>query len=148
MKVKYYKQETDYSCFPACIRMLLDYQGVKKEEKGLRLLFHTTPLKGGSWPRVKDGLKELNIEFEWGINFSLEELKSLVQQNMPVVVSIDIVFLGGDEHQSHTVVVTEMTDEFVIVHDPERGESMRIDIKQFLEAWSNRGYIAGFIKHK
>lgn len=148
MKVTYHKQETDYSCFPACIRMLLDYHAVKKEEKELRLLSHTTPLKGGSWPRVKDGLKQLNIEFEWGINFSLDELKGLIQHDIPVVVSIDITFFGGDEHQNHTVVVTDVTEEVVIIHDPERGESMQIDAKQFLEAWSDRGYIAGYIKHK
>jgi len=145
MKVVYHKQETDYSCFPACIRMLLDYHGIKKEEKELRLLFHTTPLKGGSWPNVKDGLKQLNINFEWGINFSLEEVKRLIQHDTPVVVSIDIAFFGGDEHQNHTVVVTDI-GEFVIVHDPERGESIQIDIKQFLDAWSNREYIAGYLK--
>ena len=122
MKVNYHKQETDYSCFPACIRMLLDYYGVKKEEKELRLSFHTTPLKGGSWHRVKEGLEQLNIGFNWGINFTLDEVKDLIQKNIPVVVSIDIAFFGGDEHQNHTVVVTEITDEFVVVHDPERGK--------------------------
>ena len=148
MKVTYYKQETDYSCFPACIRMLLDYHDIKKEEKKLRLLFHSTPLKGGSWPRVKDGLKQLNIEFELGINFSLEELKSLIQHNIPVVASIDISFFGGDEHQNHTVVVTDVSNEFVTVHDPERGENIEIDVKQFSESWSERGRIAGYIKSK
>ena len=68
--------------------------------------------------------------------------------NIPVVVSIDIAFFDGDEHQNHTVVATDITNEFVIVHDPERGEGIQIDIKQFLDAWSNRGYIAGYIKLK
>jgi len=111
-------------------------------------LFHATPLKGGSWPSVKDGLKQLNINFEWCINFPLEEVKRLIQHDMPVVVSIDIAFFGGDEHQNHTVIVTAITDEFVLVHDPERGESIQIDIKHFLDAWSNREYIAGYIELK
>ncbi len=125
--------------------MILDYYGIKKEERELRLLFKATPLKGGSWPHVKQGLRQLNIEFNWGINLTLEELKDLIKRATPVVVSIDIVFFGGDEHQNHTVVVTDMSDEFVIVHDPERGENIRVDIKQFLEAWSERNNIAGHI---
>ncbi len=49
----------------------------------------------------------LNIGFDWDVNFTLDGVKDLIKRGIPVVVSIDIVFFGGDEHQNHTVVVTE-----------------------------------------
>ncbi len=34
----YYKQETEYSCMAACLRMVLEHLGVVKTEKELRVL--------------------------------------------------------------------------------------------------------------
>lgn len=142
MKVPYYKQEFPWSCFPACIRMLLEFYGIKKGENELRTLLKSTLYSGGSWFLVEAGLESLGLHFYYSINFSLEELKALIRNETPVIVSLKL----SQMHPNHTVVVTDVTNEFIITNDPEKGENTKIDPKQFLEAWSARGYIAGYIK--
>lgn len=122
--------------------MLLDYYGIKEEERTLRSLLKVTPYKAGDWFFVELGLESIGLHFYWSYGFSFDELKELVKNNTPVIVSLKF----SAKHSNHTVVVTDVTNEFVTIHDPERGENIKIDVKQFLEAWSNRGYITGYLK--
>lgn len=140
MIVPFYKQELRWSCFAACVRMLLGYYGIKKGERELRLLSRTT-LKGSEWFYVELGLESLGLHFYLARGFSLNELKELIENGIPVIVSLK--FPG---HPNHTVVATEVTDKFITVHDPERGANMQIDTEQFLEAWKKRENRTGFIK--
>ena len=141
MLVPYHKQEVWFSCFAACIRMILEYHGIKKSERELRVLSKITPKDGGFWPFIELGLESLGLHFYWGYNFSLDELKELTENETPVIVS-----LLTAEDANHTVVVTGVTDRLVIVNDPERGENVKVVVEKFLEAWSKRKHIAGFIK--
>lgn len=141
MIVPFYKQEFWHSCFAACVRMLLEYYGIKKSERELRPLLRITPYATGRWFFVELGLESMGLHFYRGFGFSLDELKELIKNEIPVIVSLKF-----PEHPNHTVVVTEVTDEFITVHDPERGENMQIDTDRFLGAWSERKYLAGFIK--
>ena len=145
MKVPYHRQEFPWSCFAACVKMVLEFIGIKKVEKDLRPLLRVTPYVGGSWYYAELGLESLGLHFYWSYGFSLEELKELIKGETPIVVSLR--FESGKEyHLNHTVVVTDVTDDFIIVHDPERDENMRIGVKHFSELWSNRRNLAGYIK--
>lgn len=145
MKVPYYKQEFPWSCFSASVRMVLEYYGIKKEEKDLRTLLRVTPYTGGAWYYVELGLESLDLNFYWSYGFSLEELKELIEKETPIIVSLR--FESADEyHFNHTVVVTYMTSEFVTFNDPEKGESITMGVEEFLERWSGRNFIAGHIK--
>ena len=140
MKVPYHKQEFPWSCFPACIKMVLEYYGIKKTEKELRLILKAT--FGGRWYYVEMGLESLGLYFYWFDGFSLDELKELIKNETPVIVSLKL----SEKHPNHTVVVTNIADESITVHDPERGEDIILGVKQFLGAWSKRNNIAGHIK--
>lgn len=142
MKVPYYKQEFPWSCFPACIRMLLEFYGIKKEENELRRLLKSTLHRGGSWFLVELGLESLGLIFYYSVKFSLEELKSLIKDGTPAIVSLNL----SERHTNHTVVVIDITEDFVVINDPEKGEGIQLETIKFLEAWSKRGYIAGYIK--
>ena len=140
MIVPFYKQELSWSCFAACVRMVLEYYGIEKSEKELRLLSKTT-LEGSEWFYVELGLESIGMHFYLAKGFSLGELKELIKNNTPLIVSLKF----SEKHPNHTVVVTDITDKFVVVHDPERGAEMQISIEQFLEAWKKRENRAGFI---
>jgi len=144
MIVPFYKQEFWYSCFAACVRMILEYYGIKKSERKLRPLLRVTPHATGRWFFVELGLESMGLHFHRGFEFSLDELRELIKNNTPVIVSLKF----SEKHLNHTVVVVDITHEFVIVHDPERGENLKVETKQFLEAWSKRSNIAGYIIKK
>lgn len=86
MKVPYHKQEFPWSCFAACVRMILNYYGINKSEKELRLLLKAT--FGSIWYYVQLGLESLGLNFYYFENFSLNELKELIKNETPVIVSL------------------------------------------------------------
>mgnify|MGYP001597735444 CR=1 FL=1 len=122
--------------------MVLEFHGLEKEEDELRKLIKATVYVGGSWFLVESAMESLGLHFYYSINFSLDELKDLIKNEIPVIVSLKL----SQNHPNHTVVITDVADEFITANDPEKGEGMRIKTRDFLEAWSTRGYIAGYIK--
>ena len=43
LKVRHFRQELEYSCIPACVRMVLAHYGAIRTEADLRLLLDTKP---------------------------------------------------------------------------------------------------------
>lgn len=61
MHVPHFEQELDYSCLPACVRMVLAFYGYECIEGELRALLKTRP--GGTSPvQVMWRLPELGFE--------------------------------------------------------------------------------------
>lgn len=63
INVPYCKQEFHFSCMCACVRMLLDFYGIKVEEIELRKLFNTTSLFGTKWSNIEERIGKYNLEF-------------------------------------------------------------------------------------
>lgn len=147
IEVPYHKQEFWFSCLPACIKMLLGYYIIKVEEKELRRLFKTTVQGGTNWTDVVNGIKKFNIDFVYLKNQNFSKLKGLIEDGTPAVVSVDTRKLGDFSHRQHTIVVIDIKESYITVHDPEKGPNMQIDVNEFINAWKDRlnriGYISG-----
>lgn len=146
IKVPYHKQDFWFSCFPACIRMLLEYYGIKVKEIDLRKLFGTTPKRGTEWPKVVDKIRKYGVEFVYLRNQKFEKLVGLIKEGVPVVVSVDTLSLGDFSHRAHTMLVVGVFNKKVVIHDPEKGSSIEIDKDKFLKAWKERYCRIGYIK--
>lgn len=142
MMVPLYKQEFSWSCFATCVKMILEYYGVKKTEKELRILFKTTPTYGTLWEFVESEIKKIGFELIWKKSWDLEEISSLLRQPTPVIVGI----IGETDRDKHVVVLVDTSDEYVAVADPDKGELVEINVEEFLNMWSERNKIAGYIK--
>ncbi|PIN94126.1 hypothetical protein COU56_03175, partial [Candidatus Pacearchaeota archaeon CG10_big_fil_rev_8_21_14_0_10_31_9] len=46
VQIPYYEQETNYTCGPACMRMVLGSLGIKKSEKQITKLIGTNKIRG------------------------------------------------------------------------------------------------------
>lgn len=142
MKVPYYKQEFWYSCFATCIKMVLEYYGIKKSEHDLRILLKTTPGYGTLWEIAEREIKSIGFELKHKRHMSYEELANIVKSGMPVVVSIDI------EHErkniGHAGVVVDIKNDMIVIHDPEKG-IITYGRMQFLELWNRRRNKAGYL---
>ncbi|MBN1352471.1 C39 family peptidase [candidate division KSB1 bacterium] len=83
----HYKQETDISCIPACLKMLLEFFNIKVSEAELRTKLKTKP--SGTHIINILSLSEIysiyaKIEF-----WSLEELKTYLNDNkIPCIVLV------------------------------------------------------------
>lgn len=126
--------------------MLLEFYGVVAGEKELRKLFKTTPLHGTYWKFVSEGMDKFNVKFVYLKNQNLQNIENLIENNTPLVVSIDSSVVGGKDETNHVVVVVGIEDNLIIVHDTETGANIKINDSDFLTAWRKRDSRIGYIK--
>lgn len=145
IKVPFFLQELRYSCFPACLKMVLSFYGVDVQEKKLRDLCDVSEGRGATWFDAKRAVESFGSNFKMKVNATIDELKNLVENGVPVIVSVDIFDLGWDKHQGHTIVILQINNE-LIYHDPQRGRELKIAKEKFIAIWKKRDNRLGYIE--
>lgn len=113
MKLLVYKQKTKWTCGPACLKIVLNYFGIKKDESELKKLLGTTKKDGTSQKNFLIFLKKEGIDFiaKKGANF--REIKKYLKKGFIVVVSFWIPYYK----ESHYSIVKKITSKRIYLHD-------------------------------
>jgi ABC-type bacteriocin/lantibiotic exporter with double-glycine peptidase domain len=136
-------QEDDFSCVPACIKMILEF-ALKQNPIGLVIDISVqeigesmgtdelgTPLSGVRG--INEKLKKTvpSIEFEAKTNCVLKEIETEIQNEKPVVAWLKMPY-------PHSIVITGVDKKRLIVYynDPQRGKS-QMDMGKFMSSWKN-----------
>lgn len=135
-KPPFHKQETTYSCVPACLRMVLAGLGLDLTEERLRELCDCNPLFGTEAMRAVEAARGLGFAGSAKYTLRYDELRGLVDGGRYPVAYISLEAIGGTE-ESHAVLVIEADDEAVTVYDPLHGER-RLSRQSFTTAWAAR----------
>ena len=94
LEVPYFKQEKSTTCGPVCIRMVLEYNGIRLSEKELEDIFETSWL-GNTCEELASGVEKLGFLSEVVENFTLQSLKETLNRGIPVIALLDPVVLYG-----------------------------------------------------
>src|SRR5438445_12853876 len=83
LKVPHFRQELEYSCIPACVRMVLAHYGAIRTEADLRLLLDTKPTgtRAGNLMRLSGPDFEVHLR-----SSNLVELQQVLADNQPAIV--------------------------------------------------------------
>lgn len=146
MRLPHLEQELDYSCLAACVRMVLAFHGSDHSEAKLRALFKTRP--GGTSPvNVMLGLSSLGFD-AFVQTGSRAVLRENLESRQPVIVHVWTRPLPyWDKEAIHAQVVTHMTGDSVLVHDPalQTGPT-EILLDTFLQSWAATDYLTVVIR--
>ncbi len=136
MNAPHHQQELDYSCLPACVRMVLAFYGSHHTERKLRQLFKTR--HGGTSPaNVLLHLPTLGFTANFP-EASLSYLKAQIQTERPCIVHVWTPPLPHWNTEAiHALVISDITQEQIHAHDPilESGPTT-ITLSAFLHAWA------------
>ena len=138
IKIKALKQEHDYTCLPACIRIIKKCFGDDKPENDIASACHTT--KAGT--RLRDAIKAIRAygdevtEIQDG---SLDQIFESILNQEPVIVILGVEHLPYGDFGTHSVVVIGFEGNHIIFIEPVFGKKMRMDMLEFLKAWQSRG---------
>ena len=148
---KHHKQETNFSCVPACLKMMLDFFGINLPESNLILTLKTKPY--GTHIINILNINNEKYEIYSAIEFwSLDELLAYLKKNRtPCIVPVWTDFLDyWDSECLHSVVVHGYDEKNILINDPffEKKEFV-VPIDDFINAWQiNDGLAIIFKKHK
>jgi len=134
--VPHLQQELDYSCVPACVRMVLAFHGTQVSESQLRALFKTRP-GGTSIANVLLQLPELGHTASV-YSASLFELEQLVEAQVPCIVQVWTEYISyWRETWMHDLVVVGSEDDKLLVNDPAFSDAPKTVAKdEFERAWA------------
>ena len=140
-KPPFFRQETRYSCAPACLRMVLEALGIHLDEAQLRELSGCSPLGTNAFQLI-EAARQLGFTASRKYTLaSLEELESLVAEGFFPIVYVDMWPLrGGRSGQNHALVVIAVDPERVTVLDPLVGEN-GMSREDFQVAWAEMRFL-------
>lgn len=132
MKITFHRQETWYSCLPACLRMVLSGFGVEISEGQLREDCDTTFLGTDALIAV-DAARRLGFEHSDKQTLNYEELRTCVETGLRPIVFVSALPIDAVP-DIHAVVVIDATDDHVQILDPSQGER-QLPRSVFNSAW-------------
>lgn len=139
--IKFHKQETRYSCAPACLRMVLSALGVDIDEAKLRELVDCTRFGTEAFQLVQAARKLGFGSTRKHTLGSLDELLQLLDEGHFPIVYVDLWPLtGGVCGQYHSFVITAVGRESLSVLDPLIGERI-IPRDEFEAAWGETRWL-------
>ena len=139
LMVPYFRQNRDYTCGPACLRMVLKYWGREQDEVSLTMLCRTT-VGGTGLSEIVEAAEQLGFQGRWKIGAKIFEVASALENDLPVITVVDARVLHGIELSQplgHMVVILGMGDNMLIYHDPEIGPNQIISQDAFTASWEN-----------
>lgn len=128
----FFNQERDYSCAPACLRMVLAALGVHKPEDELRELCDCTFL-GTDDLLLAEAARSFGFKAQKH-SMSLVDLKDNVSGGVLPIVFIRTM-LVSDRRETHAVVVFGFSEAGVHIHDPWRGRGIIVREERFVKEW-------------
>ncbi len=139
ISLRNFRQTTDYTCGPACMKMIYKLYGEDVDEMELASSVGTSPIYGTNVRQIKKYLrstKKFYVECSIDANKNkskfqrLEHIEETVSSGVPVMV--EWITWGG-----HWSVVVGSTENNLIISDPYDGE-YQIDKEKFLSMWFDR----------
>jgi len=139
LAVPYHKQNRDYTCGPACLRMALEYWGFQQDEVSLSMLCKTT-VTGTGLAEIAEAAQELGFVAEWKRGAKISELTNALKQGIPVMAMVDARLLHDIEVPipvGHMIVIVAIDTNTIFYHDPEVGSEQSVSRPIFSQAWEN-----------
>jgi ABC-type bacteriocin/lantibiotic exporter with double-glycine peptidase domain len=136
-KVPYFKQNRDYTCGPACLRMVLAYYGIEQDEVTLTMLCGTNVF-GTSARQIVGVAQHFGPEARLTFFETLATLTAVLAEGIPVLAAIDAGEMYEREefkHSRHMIVVLAVNATSVRCHDPIMGENVTVTLEAFERAW-------------
>jgi predicted double-glycine peptidase len=129
--VPFFKQDTEYSCGPTSLQMVLANVGIKESEERLMHAAHTGKEAGTHHEWMMRTARSHGLYVYVNNGSSFDEIEMLLKEGYPVIVHyIEIV-----DNEEHYAVVTGIDEDSITFNDPWYGPNYKLPKKVFQERW-------------
>jgi ABC-type bacteriocin/lantibiotic exporter with double-glycine peptidase domain len=136
IELRPFQQKKPSTCLPACLRIVLDYFGMKTSEAELAEACRTnqrgTKLKDAATAMRSQGYDVIELK-----EADLFELVDYLEQGAPIIAAVDAGQLSYGGAGTHAVVIHALEKNRVHYIEPALGRSIVIDLITFFKAWDS-----------
>lgn len=133
MRIKYFKQETNYTCGAAAMRMTLSKFGINKSEKQVCKHLGTNKVRGTWNKSFPEFAEKMKLNYIVRRNSNIKELKKAFLEGFAVIVCYYI----PKDKVDHYAVVKKINNQSIILMDSYYGDNLIIKINDFLKNWNS-----------
>lgn len=141
-RLPFHRQEKPYSCVNACLRMILDYNGINASEKELRDKCHTTKL-GTYADAIISCIEDYGFSARF-LELEVTDLKRYVKEDIFPILYINLYPVHG-KYSNHAVIVEKVDESKVLFIDPLRGVT-ELKLSIFGRCWDIVGNLGIIIQ--
>lgn len=139
MKLPFYKQETRFSCVPACLRMIFSHFGLHVPEEELRRACDSTDF-GTSALNALDAARRYGFAQTGKYTLTIEELAEVAATDKYPIVFVNLWPID-QIRENHALIIIAITGAEVSAIDPAQGERL-IPRPLFDAGWAMRDHLA------
>ena len=140
LDVKPFRQSPAF-CGPACLKMILEYYGIKKSEKELAKLSGASIARGIDAQGLIKAAKTLGFKAFFKDFSDLKDIRKYVLDNkIPVIID----WFSTDD--GHYCVAVNIDKKNIYMQDPELGDIRKMDLETFKRVWFD--FTGNFLKSK
>ena len=133
MDIPFFKQQTDYTCGAACMRMILASFGIKKSETALKKLMGSSS-RSGTWNKQFPILAEsLKMGYAVRRNAKPSDIRRMLKDEFKLVIN----FFDPKEQVGHYAIAKSATSSRIYLIDPWHGPNESYSWKEFLPLWKS-----------
>lgn len=146
MVIPYYRQQKDYTCGPAVLRMALAARGHKLTERTIARCAQTNAKHGTSNFGMQRCLRKLEAPYWMAYRCRYRDLQRSVKEGVVIVDWMPQVIFPdhkeftpsrnfNPEKDSHYAIVVAAGEHFVTLQDPVLGRRVRVSRVSFMKTW-------------
>lgn len=136
----YYKQQKHNTCGAACMRMALEYFGIKKSEKDLAEILGTNWHRGTWHKDLVKCAEKFNLAFVEKKNATLKDLKEFQSQGFILI----ICYFCLPEQWDHYSVLKKISPGRIYFYDPWFGPNHSYSAQHFRKIWKSHPKFENF----
>lgn len=133
--IPYFKQQTDYTCGPAALRMALGSFGISKTERALSKLLNTKPRVGTPVAAFPQACEKLRLSYCVERDATIDRVSRALKNKFTVIVG----YFYEPEQVGHFAVIKKLTKKMIYLLDPEIGPTCAYTVRDFQRMWK-RGF--------
>lgn len=133
IKVPFFKQDTDYTCGPTALEMVIGFFGKRISESNLAKEAHTS-IDGTKHSGMIETARKEGFFCYVDSDSSISEIKKFLKQGFPVIVH----FTLEKENEGHYAVVIGFGLKHFILNDPWQGKGVKIPEHRFESYWVDK----------
>ncbi|MBS3074143.1 C39 family peptidase [Candidatus Pacearchaeota archaeon] len=129
--VPYDHQDTDYTCGPSSLKMVLSFFGVRESELKLAHEAHTSRKKGTAHAELIKLARRHGFYCYIRRDSNINTIRHFIRLGLPVIIN----YRNIPDNESHYAVVVGYGRGRIILNDPWNGRNFKIDDKTFIRHW-------------
>jgi ABC-type bacteriocin/lantibiotic exporter with double-glycine peptidase domain len=131
----YHKQETNYTCGEACLKMFYNKIKTRKSESQLTKEIKPSFRYGTTQQKLEEFVNKNKFQYVAKGDSTIKETKLLLKKNYFIIVN----YLIEEENEGHYAVIKKITKEKIFLLDPYLGPNYFLSIKKFNKLWNSVG---------